>query len=348
MLPGEGEVLDSAMRVLVIGFVVLWMAVTAFFVLRTAWFLMMLLLAGSRQLLDSISRWRAEVPARDEILTYRPRSEGMKSKGLKFSALATLLLWACGGEGTQREGARERDLSLAPAESIAPLGDVPVEQPQQSQPPRLQGRSSGEAPRQAPAGRSQSEAPAAERSAPATQPAPLSLAEGTVIELWAADTLTSRHNKKGDEVRAVLPAALKDSRGREVIPEGAIFVGTIADIAPAESPGGEGRIVLSFDRVEFGGKTYSVAARVEDLGTYMKGRGITAGDAAKVGAGAVVGGVAGRIIGRDAKGAVIGAAAGAAAGAGIAAATRDIDIILPAGALVKLVLTAPFVREAGS
>jgi len=34
--------------------------------------------------------------------------------------------------------------------------------------------------------------------------------------------------------------------------------------------------------------------------------------------------------------------AGAAAGAGVAAATRDIDIILPAGGLVRIVLTAPF------
>lgn len=262
-------------------------------------------------------------------------------------ALATLagvaFLAACGGEKGETAGGGERDLSLAPAESIAPMGDIPEARPR--------GPESRPAPQPA-APRAEAQAPAPPQrqpeAAPRTQPAPLSLAEGTVIELWAADTLTSRHNKKGDEVRAVLPAALKDSRGREVIPEGAVFIGTIADIAPAESPGGEGRMVLTFDRVEFGGKTYPVAARVEDLGTYMKGRGVTAGDAAKVGAGAVVGGVAGRIIGGNTKGAVIGAAAGAAAGAGIAAATRDIDIILPAGALVKLVLTDPFVREPGS
>ncbi len=34
-----------------------------------------------------------------------------------------------------------------------------------------------------------------------------------------------------------------------------------------------------------------------------------------------------------------------AAGGGYAAATRDIDIILPAGALVRIVLTAPFMLE---
>jgi outer membrane lipoprotein SlyB len=77
----------------------------------------------------------------------------------------------------------------------------------------------------------------------------------------------------------------------------------------------------------------------------MKGRGVTAGEAAKVGAGAVVGGIAGRLIGGNKKGTAIGAVAGAAAGAGIAAATRDVDIILPAGARIRIVLTAPFTLE---
>jgi hypothetical protein len=74
----------------------------------------------------------------------------------------------------------------------------------------------------------------------------------------------------------------------------------------------------------------------------MKGRGVTAGEAAKVGAGAVIGGIAGRVLGGNAKGTAIGAAAGAAAGVGYAAATRDVDMILPAGALVRITLTAPF------
>ncbi len=278
------------------------------------------------------------------VLETERKGSSMEVNRFAVAALvAAAFAGACGGERSETAaGGQERDLSLAPAESIAPMGDVPAPQAQSPAAPQVQ-----QATVPKPSGQSGA-APRQPGSATQTEVAPLSLAEGTVIELWAADTLTSRHNKRGDPVRAVLSAALKDARGREVIPEGAIFVGTISDIAPAESPGGEGRMVLTFDRVEFGGKSYPVAARVEALGTYMKGRGVTAGEAAKVGAGAVVGGVAGRIIGGNTKGAVIGAAAGAAAGAGIAAATRDIDIILPAGALVKLVLTAPFVREPGS
>lgn len=240
-------------------------------------------------------------------------------------------IWACGGgESAQTEGEAARDLSLAPAESVATLSDRPATTPQQQ------------------AARPQTQTqrpPQTTRTAPPARLTPPTVAAGTAIELWAADTLTSRHNKIGDAVMATAGSPVKDARGREVIPAGAVFLGTITDVAPAESPGGQGRLALSFNRVQFGGKTYAVEARVDTLGTYMKGRGVTAGDAAKVGAGAVVGAVAGRIIGGNKTGTAVGAAAGAAAGVGIAAATRDVDIILPAGAQVRIVLTAPFVLE---
>jgi hypothetical protein len=87
-----------------------------------------------------------------------------------------------------------------------------------------------------------------------------------------------------------------------------------------------------------------VAARTDSIGSYMKGRGVTGAEAAKVGAATAVGAAAGAIIGKDVKGAVIGGAVGAAAGVGIAAATRDVDILLNAGAPIRLVLTAPFER----
>jgi hypothetical protein len=103
-------------------------------------------------------------------------------------------------------------------------------------------------------------------------------------------------------------------------------------------------MVLTFTTVEIGGSRYAVAARTDSLGTYMKGRGVTAGDAAKVGAGAVVGAVAGRVIGGDKTGTIVGGVVGTAAGVGIAAATRDIDIIMPGGGPIRIVLTAPFTR----
>jgi hypothetical protein len=250
-------------------------------------------------------------------------------------ALASVI-WACGGSETAQQQEPARDLSLAPAESVAALNDQPATTPPPAAQPAARPRP--QPPRQ-PATQTQTQ------RQPAPPPAAPSLAEGTVVDIYATDTLTSRHHQKGQMVTATLPSALSDSRGREVIPAGAIFSGTISDIAPAETPGGQGRLVLTFNRVSFGGRNYAVQARQDTIGTYMKGRGVTGGEAVKVGAGAAIGAIAGRLLGGNAKGTAIGAAAGAAAGAGYAAATRDVDIILPAGALVRLVLTSEFKAE---
>lgn len=244
--------------------------------------------------------------------------------------IATAFLFAC-GDSAEESADDARDLSLAPAESLATaLNDRPQVEDQGQVEPQEQAR------RRRPEPRGERE------TRPPTPPPSPTLGAGTVIDLAAADTLTSRHNEQGEEVRAVVSSAIYGEDGREVIPAGAVFLGTISDIAPAGSPGGEGTMVLTFNRVQFGGDTYTVQARADTLGTFMKGRGITAGDAAKVGAGAVIGGIAGRVIGGNRTGTIVGAAAGAAAGAGIMVATRDVDIILARGALIRLVLTGPF------
>ena len=239
---------------------------------------------------------------------------------------------ACGGDTAREdEDAEIRDLTLTPAEPIATIGDEPKPEPVKTSP-------------QPTATRPRARQPEPKREPKPRRPEPepvLSLAAGTVFTVTAQDTLTSRHNKIGDPVSARLREGVRDESGKLVIPPGAVFLGTISDVAPAESPGGEGRMVLTFDRVEFAGQAYEVRVRLDSIATRMKGRGVTAGDAAKVGAGAVVGGIAGRLLGGNKKGTIVGAVAGAAVGVGIAAATRDVDIILDAGAPIRLVLTAP-------
>jgi hypothetical protein len=246
--------------------------------------------------------------------------------------MVLLAALACGGDQAQ-EDETARDLALAPAESVATINDQPAAQPTPpaAQPAPAPARPRPSAPREAP-----------REPAPRQPASPPSLETGTTIMLAASDTLTSRHNKKGEVVTATATEDIRDERGRVVIPAGSLFIGTISDIAPAEGPGGQGRIVLTFNQVEIGGDRYPVAARTDSVGAFMKGRGITAGDAAKVGAGAVVGAVAGRVIGGDKTGTIVGGVVGAATGVGIAAATKDVDIILAAGAPIRLVLTAPF------
>jgi hypothetical protein len=243
-------------------------------------------------------------------------------------------VWACSrGESGQQAAQQGRDLSLAPAESVAQLNDQPAAATQPAQPaaqPRTQPK---------PTTTPRRTTTTATRPPAKPAPAPM-LAEGTSLGLTAVDSINSRHNKKGDPVTATAASDVRDSRGRVVIPAGAVFSGTVSDIAPG-TPSNP-RLVITFNRVGFGGNTYAVQARVDTMATTTQGRGITAGTAAKVGAGAVIGGIAGRLIGGNKTGTAVGAAAGAAAGAGVAHATRDIDIILPAGATVEVTLTAPF------
>ena len=262
----------------------------------------------------------------------------MSGRQARYAVLVAAALWACNrGSEKPADQPPARDLSLAPAESVAQMNDRPTDKPatQSRQPERTQPKTTPSKP--AP------EKPVEVAKPKAPEPAkPLMAGEGTRIDLVAHDTITSRTHKKGEAISATTASAVTDPTGRTVIPAGAVFSGTISDIAPAEHPGGQGRMVLTFNRVSFGGKNYAVEAKVDTLGTVMKGRGVTAGDAAKVGAGAVVGGIAGRLLGGNKTGTIVGAVAGTAAGAGVAAATRDVDIILPAGALVRIVLTAPF------
>ena len=79
-------------------------------------------------------------------------------------------------------------------------------------------------------------------------------------------------------------------------------------------------------------------ARIDSLETVRHGRGVTTGDAAKVGAGAAAGAILGRVVGGNKRGTIIGGIVGAAAGAGIAATSKDADIVLPAGAHVIVTL----------
>jgi hypothetical protein len=87
------------------------------------------------------------------------------------------------------------------------------------------------------------------------------------------------------------------------------------------------------------GQSYDIEASIDSVATVMKGRGVSGGDAAKVGAGAAAGALLGRVVGKNAKGTVIGGIVGGAVGAGVAASTKDVDIVVPAGARLIITLT---------
>jgi hypothetical protein len=165
------------------------------------------------------------------------------------------------------------------------------------------------------------------------------LTQGARFDIAATDTITSKTAKPGDPFTARVVEDVKNASGQVVIPAGAVVNGTISDVKPAPNPRTPGTLTLTVTSVTIRGNSYPIEASIDSIETVHKGRGVTTGDAAKVGAGAVAGAVLGRVIGGNRKGTIIGGVVGGIAGAGAASASKDSDIVLPAGAHIILRLT---------
>jgi Glycine zipper 2TM domain len=165
------------------------------------------------------------------------------------------------------------------------------------------------------------------------------LSAGATFDVAATDTISSRTSKTGDAFTARVVEDVKNAAGQVVIPAGSTVNGRITDVKPAPNPSTPGTLTLSVASVTVGGKTYAIEGSVDSVETTHKGRGVTSGDAAKVGAGAVAGAVLGRVLGGNKKGTIIGGVVGGAAGAAVASSTKDSDIVLPAGAHIIVRLT---------
>ncbi|HVX89184.1 MAG TPA: glycine zipper 2TM domain-containing protein [Gemmatimonadales bacterium] len=236
---------------------------------------------------------------------------------------------ACGG-GSGTDAAKadslQRDLAMAPADTTAAMNDQPAATPPAA-------------------------TPAATTPAPATKPAtrpaptPSRLAMGTTFAAEAVDSITSRRNHAGETMRVRVSADVKDPQGRTVIPAGAVVALRIDTLAPAENDADHtGKLHLTPTSVEIGGTSYPLSASVDSVKYSIVGRGVTAGDAAKVGAGAAAGAVAGRLLGGK-RGTAVGAVVGAAGGAAVASQTNDRDVVIRPGNYGRIKLAGVFARS---
>lgn len=238
-----------------------------------------------------------------------------------FAFLAAAALVAACGRGKDQNAVADslsRDLQMAPATGDQALKDVPA------------------APKPA------APKPAAPKPAAPKPVAALTLATGTEIASASNHALNSWHDKPGKPITATVGSDIRGSDGRVVIPAGSIIHLTVMELKPAENTSQkDGIIVLRVDHVRINGRAYPLSADVTSVQHTLKGRGVQAGDVAKVGAGAAVGAIAGKIIGGNTKGAVIGGAVGAGAGAAVASQTYDRDVIVVPGAAIIITLRQP-------
>jgi hypothetical protein len=166
---------------------------------------------------------------------------------------------------------------------------------------------------------------------------------GTEIHAALDDSINSRKDTVGRTVTAVVMENITGSDGKTLIAAGTPVRLTVTRLSPARSKSSQGRLRLEVDGIGIGQGHHTVSAEVQAVPRELRGRGVTAGDAAKVGVGAAAGAVAGKVIGKNTKGAVIGGVIGAAGGAVVASQTATRDVFVKARTPVTLKLTQPLV-----
>jgi hypothetical protein len=166
---------------------------------------------------------------------------------------------------------------------------------------------------------------------------------GTEIHAALDDSISSRTDSAGRSITAQISQSVTGQGGRVLIPAGSMVRLTVTRLASAKSKSSQGSLALRVDGIQVGGQLQNVQAEVRAVPRELRGRGVSSGDAAKVGVGAVGGAVLGRVLGGNTKGAVVGGVVGAAGGAVVASQTATRDVVVKAKTPVTFVLTAPLV-----
>jgi len=282
-------------------------------------------------------------------------------------AAVTILLLACGkGEQPPVVAAdRERDLQLAPVDTMARLSDVPAPADSAPVPSPVAAApvetvvvyrdappaAAAPKPRPAPAPKPTPK-PAAPGGAPPAavgEPAPPApapkrqLAEGTVINAVVIDTISSRSDSAGQRVKVRVAEPVTDPEGRTVIPAGSIVTLRIEAIKWSENKKDKGTLRMSTENVRVDGARFPLVGSVSTPAFTYKHRGSSAGDVAKVAGGAGAGAIVGGLIGKG-TGAVIGGVVGGAVGAQRMSQTKDNDIFVVPGSALTITLNETFTR----
>lgn len=171
------------------------------------------------------------------------------------------------------------------------------------------------------------------RASVAPPPAsPVEIPSGTKIELALAEPVSSQTARVGDAVAATLTAPIRID-GEIAVHSGTRVVGRISEAKPLAKVGGQARLAISFESLEIGSESATIAAAWA-----REGKSETGKDAATIAAGAAIGTVIGNQSKKNDRGKVLGAILGAGVGTAVAAATPGEAIELPAGARLEVTL----------
>jgi hypothetical protein len=249
------------------------------------------------------------------------------------------------------EPGRDSGAAVASVESTAasePPAPAATSRADTVAPPRVAiqpGESAGAAPIPTPAASTMP--PSTPPTSGAPTPAANTLPVGTEFRAQLQDTINSLRNSEGQTVTALVSGDVLAPDGRTVLPSGSTVHVYIVRLRPARTrSASDGELQLRVDSITVPGHSYAVRADVGPVPHELRGRGVTAGEVEKVGAGAAAGAVVGGVVTGKKKGAVIGGVIGAAGGGIVAAHTASRDVVVTPGTLLTLVLREPVTRVA--
>jgi hypothetical protein len=163
----------------------------------------------------------------------------------------------------------------------------------------------------------------------------VTLPAGTTLPLELKTPVASDTSHVEDTVHAALRSPVSVG-GRQVLPAGTEFVGSVTQAERSGRVKGRARIAFRFNSMSLAGDRYDIStAPVARVAEATKAK-----DATKIGIGAGAGAAVGALLGGG-DGAAKGAAIGGAGGTGVVLATRGKEVRLGAGADVNTRLTAP-------
>jgi BON domain len=170
---------------------------------------------------------------------------------------------------------------------------------------------------------------------PPPPPKPVTIPDGTVVQIRMIDSIDSASNQPGDRFRATLdtPITIDD---KVIVPQGADIEGRVAELKSAGHFEGKPQIALQLTALSVNGRRYALHTNQYSREGASRGK----NTAEKVGGGAVLGTIIGAIAGGG-KGAAIGGVVGAGAGGGVQAASKVPAIHVRSEALLSFTLESP-------
>jgi hypothetical protein len=261
---------------------------------------------------------------------------------------------AAANDAAQVEGVKTvvNNLQVAPATAQATPEPEPEPQPEPSRAPAHPRRTSPKVYHERPTSRAvnsvPTSTPAVTPSAPVTTamappppppppppPKPVTISDGTVLQVRMIDSIDSGRNQPGDRFRATLDAPITID-DKVIVPQGANIEGRVAELKSAGHFAGKPEIALELTALSVNGHRYSLHTNQYSREGSSRGK----NTAAKVGTGAAVGTIIGAIAGGG-KGAALGGIIGAGAGGGVQAASKAPTIHVPSEALLSFTLESP-------